>query len=159
MIKGDIILDAKYKLSKVVETMCDTESRKEWDSTVNCCKLLKKYSPNVMTYYYIVNIPVFMMQNREFVEKRVVFRWKDAVYTYTTSIDDSFYPLSSSLTRGKTIFSGTKVVREGGKIVVRIVTQTDFKVSMPTFIMGGKIADGLSQFRKELIARLDSSSC
>ena len=155
-VKAIMTIDGRYKISSVIDILCDIDNRCQWDTSVNVSKIIKKYNKNVLTYYYILNIPVFMMQDREFVEKRVIFGWDDGIYIYNTSIDDSFYPHSGSFTRGTTVFSGSHVKREGKNIVITTASQMDFKASVPTFLIGGKIAAGSSTFSKQLIKRLNA---
>ena len=153
-VKAIMTVDGRYKISNVVDTLCDIDNRCQWDTSVNVSKVIKKYNRNLLTYYYILKIPVPFMSDREFLEKRVVFCWEEGVYIYNTSVADSFYPSSDDLIRGSTVFSGSHVKREGKNIVIRTVSQMDFKVSMPTFFIGGKIADGSATFSKQLANRL-----
>ena len=156
LVKAILTLDGKYNLLDVVEAQCDVETRTNWDPTLRVSKIVKKYNKNLLTYYYEIYIPVPFMNNREFVEKRLVFRWKDMVYIYNSSIDDSLYPHSGDLTRGTTVFSGSRIRRKGPNIVIETATQMDFKVSLPTFFIGGKIADGTLEFLKQLVIKLDA---
>ncbi len=152
-----MIFDGRYGMPDIVDSVSRPEGRAQWDPALEDSQLIKEYSKNLVVFRYVVKIPVFMMNNREFVEKKLIFRLDDCVYTYSTSVDDSFYPQTSGgLTRGSTIFSGSRIKREGQNIVIRSATQIDFKVPVPTFFIGGKIADGTAEFRKAIMRRLDA---
>ena len=110
-------------------------------------------------FYYVVKAPVFMMQDRDFVEKRIIYSYgnNDTVYMYSTSIDDSYYPAANGRTRGNTLIAETMIKKEGRKIIVRNYSQVDFKIDLPTFVIGGKIANGVKEFQQALINKLKSN--
>ena len=154
ILKAKLKIEGGNKIGTLVEILCDCSTRQEWDSTIHESKLIKRYSKNLVTRLFVVKIPVLLMQNREFVEKMIVFRWKDAMYLYATSIDDSFSPIRSDMTRGKTLLWGTKITREGDSIIVQTVAQIDFKFYFSLASVSTKLATGLEKFRTELIAKL-----
>lgn len=153
-MKSTMFFDESLSFRNIIRLLSDIGTKSEWFSTIGESKLIKRYSRNVATYYYVIKMPFVLMQDREFVEKQVIFRHGDSVYIYASSIKDTFWPKRSNLTRGFSTIVGTKITKVDGKIISHAVSQMDLKLSMPTSLVGGKMADSVVVFRKELLARL-----
>lgn len=102
-----------------------------------------------------MKIPVIFVQDREFIEKKVVFRRGNAVYIYGTSVKESLYPVASDITRGVSLMTCSRISKMNDMLIYETATQMDFKLNAPMFILGRGIAKKMEQFRRELIAKLE----
>ena len=143
-------------MKDVIELFAKVDGRDEWDSNMSECEVLKEYNDNVLLKRYIMIIPIPFMQNREFVEKQVIFSSYDSVYVYSTSVNDTLEPLRSGVTRAKSIICGSRISKVGNSIVINIVSQLDMKMCIPSVLLGGKMADGMIKFKQDFIKKLDS---
>eukprot|EP01022_Parablepharisma_sp_SALTPOND_P008321 TRINITY_DN135646_c0_g1_i1.p4 TRINITY_DN135646_c0_g1~~TRINITY_DN135646_c0_g1_i1.p4 ORF type:complete len:267 (+),score=19.06 TRINITY_DN135646_c0_g1_i1:1984-2784(+) len=156
IMKGDIRLSAKYGINNVVNTLAEPEGREKWDSSLIESHILKIYNKWLLLKRYIVKIPMIFMQNREFIEKQVVFRSREKVYMYSTSVDDSFEPIKPDLTRSRTFISANRVTKVEDRIKVESISQMDLKLPLPVALVSGKMAEGLEKYRVDLIKKLDT---
>lgn len=122
-MKSTMVFDSNLDFRNIIRLLSDIGTKSQWFSTISESKLIKRYSRNVAIYYYIIKMPFILMQDREFVEKQVIFRYEDSVYIYASSIKDSFWPKRSHLTRGLSTFIGTKIKKENGKIISQAVSR------------------------------------
>jgi len=155
MMKGRFEISDKYGVNNLLAVLNDPNTRTQWDTALDESKLIKRYSTNVLTKAYVVKIPMVFMNNRDFVEKQIIFKYGNVFYVYGSSINDKFCPLRSGVTRGNAMLVASKITHVGNKIVVETVSQIDFKFSLPNSVLGGKMADGLNGYRTELIAKLE----
>ena len=157
IIKSMYTLGGNVPLKILVEAMCDIEKRPEWDKKVLSARVLNEYSKHLAVYHTVVYFP--WIQNRDFVEKRLVFEHGDTVYFYYSSIDDSFCPISKEFTRGYTIFSVNKMRKVGDTIFVHTCTQKNIQIPLSSLVtpssVGSRAATGMEEFRAQLIGRIE----
>eukprot|EP00826_Nyctotherus_ovalis_P005332 TRINITY_DN11202_c0_g1_i15.p2 TRINITY_DN11202_c0_g1~~TRINITY_DN11202_c0_g1_i15.p2 ORF type:complete len:171 (+),score=19.70 TRINITY_DN11202_c0_g1_i15:648-1160(+) len=155
-IKSICTLDGSFPLQLVVEVLNDIERRPEWEKQFLEAEVLRRHSEAFFTYRILFLTP--WIENRDFVEKVVIFQVDDAYYMYSSSIPDSYCPARPKCTRGYNVFSVTRIQRVGNKIVVANANQRDIRAGFTGFVtlgmIGGKTADSITDHRNGLIKRI-----
>lgn len=157
VVKGIYTLDGRVPLEMVVDVLCDINNREKWNSSMKDCHIIKIYSDNLTIFNYVVHMPY--VKNRDFVEKRIVFRCGESIYMYYSSVEDKIFPKREECVRGYTIFSVSKIRREQSGLVVYFSNQQDFQASFDGMVpstIGKKVVNVLEIFKKEINQRLES---
>jgi len=156
-IKADVDLGSRYMINDIINLLLKVEDRPTWDPTAKEYFMDKRYDDCLLLKRYEIIIPMPFMQNREFVEKQITFRSNGRFYVYSSSVDDSLEPLKPKLMRAKTFLCASRFTQEGDTIKVTMVSQMDMKLFLPSFLLGGKMADELEQFKDCLIKKLEKT--
>ncbi len=83
MIKTTMFFDSRYKPDDLAELMYDIKTRINWDKTAIYDELTR-ISQNISTYY-VVYKGILLVKDRDFVEKRMLFKYDDKIYAYFSS--------------------------------------------------------------------------
>jgi len=156
-MKGTLKIPDKYSIHEVLDVLMQPEGRQKWDQILYNSGLIKQISKNILVKYYTVKIPISIIQNRDFVVKQIVFRSGNYIYYYETSVDDSFYPPKSGITRGTEVFVADRIHIEKNEIILETVSQIDMKFNLPAVMVSAKMSEGLENFRNNLINKLNES--
>ena len=157
-MKVEYRIGGTYSLEYVVDAICNYEKRPEWDSHIVKGKLLNQYSRNVSIYTYVMKNKKMFEDDREFIERQVVFTDGDAVYIYITSANDSFAPVNPNCVRAKTVVSVWKIQREGDEILMISSQQSDLKLPSLTTETYSHLADQIETMKQELESYLEKIS-
>ncbi len=157
-MKARATLDGKLGLRRVVELFIDSETRHHWDDTLQLSRIIKRYSKNLLTRYYVISVAILLMQHRDFAEKLVVFKSKDTVYIYTSSIDNALLPVRDDMTRGRNVASCTRISRAGDNILLETMGQMDLLFPFPSFMVNPKLASGFENLRNEIVTALSKKN-
>eukprot|EP00826_Nyctotherus_ovalis_P015651 TRINITY_DN1446_c0_g1_i2.p1 TRINITY_DN1446_c0_g1~~TRINITY_DN1446_c0_g1_i2.p1 ORF type:complete len:196 (-),score=30.37 TRINITY_DN1446_c0_g1_i2:119-706(-) len=157
LVKAEIDLGTKYKMADIVNVLINVEERASWDSSVREYLLDKRYDKSLLLKRYEIIVPMPLMNNREFVEKQLAFYSGGRFYVYSSSVDDSVEPQKWSLTRARTFVCGSRIEQEGKSVKITMVSQMDMKLFIPSFLLGGKMADEMKNFKDSLLKKVDSS--
>lgn len=139
IVKSIIIEDKKNlgpngEAKTMIEFMYDINIRKKWDKDLKFVEILEGSKEN-----YVVNTwfhsPIFIISEREAIEKRFIFDYEGATYVMSTSIPMDYYPYKDGVVRVTSYFNLFKVVDKGDKIFYYGVNQVDFKMIIPEFIV------------------------
>lgn len=155
IVKAEYDLGTEYKMEDVVSVLINVEDRANWDKAVEEYYVDKRYDDCLLLKRYVIIFPMPLMQNREFVEKQFAFRSDGNFYVYSSSVDDSLEPLKPTLLRAKTYICGSRIVQEGDSIKVTMISQMDMKLFIPTFLLGGKMADEMEQFKEDFLKQVN----
>eukprot|EP00826_Nyctotherus_ovalis_P049612 TRINITY_DN6011_c0_g1_i13.p1 TRINITY_DN6011_c0_g1~~TRINITY_DN6011_c0_g1_i13.p1 ORF type:complete len:291 (-),score=83.65 TRINITY_DN6011_c0_g1_i13:50-922(-) len=120
VVKSVYTLDDDISVDKMVEVLRDVDSRTKWDNGQRETKSIRKFSDCFITFRNVAPMPI--IQNRDFVEKMIIFQHNGAYYIYYSSIPDKFCPKRSGYTRGYTMYAVNRIKREGNKTIVRTST-------------------------------------
>ena len=157
-LKYTYILDDSYPIELLIEVLNDIEVRSKWEEQILEAELIHRYSDNFYTYRMLFHMPI--IENRDFVEKMIIFQMDDTYYMYSSSIPDIYYPKRPKCTRGYNIFSVTRIRKVKDKIIVNSASQRDIQANLTGFIglgvMGRKTANSLTAFCDALIKRLNA---
>ena len=85
----------------------------------------------------IAKSPVFIMSERESIEKRFIFQSKDgnAYYIMSSSVPDYLFPEKKDIIRITNFINYYKIVDAGDYIEFYSLNQTDFKMPIPQFLI------------------------
>ena len=134
-------IKAKLKSNADIETLIDfiyiPSLRLKWDKIF---KSLDIYDGNNESNYVVNSIaksPVFIMSERESIEKRFIFKSKDgnAYYIMSSSVPDDLFPEKKDIIRITNFINYYKIVDAGDYIEFYSLNQTDFKMPIPQFLI------------------------
>ena len=134
-------IKAKLKSNADIETLIDfiyiPSLRLKWDKIF---KSLDIYDGNNESNYVVNSIaksPVFIMSERESIEKRFIFKSKDgnAYYIMSSSVPDYLFPEKKDIIRITNFINYYKIVDAGDYIEFYSLNQTDFKMPIPQFLI------------------------
>ena len=94
---------------------------------------------------------MFLVSERDIVEKRFDFFYEGKFYSYESSVNDDYIPLEENVTRINDIICVQSISEENDNIVFRAITQMDAKVSLPQAIINTTLSGKLSDFYKGII--------
>ena len=133
--------NSKFKMEKLVNCIYNPEHQGQWDKNLRNVEF-KAVVPGKKTFglNYNSNKKQFQFCSRDFQEKGFNFYSDGKFYRYSTSIDDSeaIKPIDDpkDMVRGFTIYNcGVMQRDETGQLVLRIITQCDFKITVPSFML------------------------
>lgn len=110
-----------------------------------------------MIYSYLFKNPQLFQDQREFVEKQIVFRFTDTVYIYISSLNDSSISTSTSAVRGDTILSFFRFKENQDGILITHAQQKDYCLTKePKNIIEIMIRQAIT-FKNELIEQLNKT--
>lgn len=155
IMKVNFDLGNKYTIKDVIDVLVNVEGRATWDKAAKEYSIDKRYNDCLILKRYEIIIPMPFMQNREFVEKQIAFRSNNQFYAYSSSVNDSLESLKPTLTRAKTTICGSKITQEGDSIKIVMISQMDMKLFIPSFLLAGKMADEMEQFKENLIKEIE----
>ena len=139
-----------------IQTLIDfiylPELRIKWDKIL---KNLEVLDGNLETNYVIRTIaksPNFLMSERESIEKRIIFKNKEgnAIYVMSSSIPNELFPTEKDVVRIINYINYYKVVDEGDYICFYSLNQTDFKMSIPQFLINVTLPTTTKNWQIEL---------
>ena len=131
-----------------------------WDKVLKSVEVLE----GDKTSNYIVSTwaksPTFFMSDRESLEKRCIYKnpQDHCIYIMSSSIPDELFPPSQEVVRITNFCNYYKIVDEGEYIGFYSLNQTDFKMSIPQFLINVTLPSttknwqsGLEKFAHEVI--------
>jgi len=130
MVKMTVTLDEKFDCEDIIRTLFDKEYRKRWDTTLTTYDEIFNPNPSTAVVYSINKAPS-PLQNRDFIEKRILFRHNDIYYCYWSATPNEIHPIvpEDKMVRGSTVFGGQYVKKlENGKIMCVGLTQVDLQI-------------------------------
>lgn len=149
-------LDEDITMDGMIKVLTDIDHRTDWDSGLIQAKILRRFSDCFIMFRTVVHMPI--IQNRDFIEKMIVFQYEGSYYIYYSSVPDSYYEKTSDETRGYTMYAVNRISKIGRRIVVRTSTQKDPQASVTGFMsvgmIGGKSAENITKFRLKLMERI-----
>lgn len=137
-------------LINVVDALCDIQIRAQWDSTITSCNVIRQIENNFQTFSYLMEIPELFQDQRDFVEKQIVFRVDDTVYMYASSISDTYAPPQASAVRGDTIFSCFKITQSKGLVLITSASQREYNLTISSLGVDEVLIKKAITFKDEL---------
>ena len=126
--------------------------RTKWDKIL---KNLELIDGNIGANYVISSIaksPVFLMSERESIEKRFIFKNNEgnAIYVMSSSVPDNLFPDKKDIIKITNFINYYKLVEEGDYIGFYSLNQTDFKMSIPQFLINVTLPTTTKNWQLEL---------
>ena len=132
------IANLPFNKDIVFEAIANLNIRKQWDSVFSELKVVNNEGENGSEILYmIIKSPVFIVDDREFVQQRKV--WKNfptekSHILHFISVDNPSCPKNKKLVRAETIISGYYMQDdpdEPGHSILGVLSQTDIKGNIP----------------------------
>ena len=126
--------------------------RLKWDKFL---KKLEVLDGDIEFNYVISSLakpPVFLMSQRESVEKRFIFKGKEgkSIYVMSSSVPDNLFPDKDDVVKITNFINYYKLVDEGDYICFYSLNQTDFKMSIPQFLINVTLPTTTKNWQIEL---------
>ena len=99
---------------------------------------------------------MFLVSERDIVEKRYDFYYNGSYYNYESSVNDKFLPPEEGVTRIFDIISLQEIHDEGDNFVFRTITQMDAKVSLPQSLINTTLSGKLKNFYEGIIKAMNN---
>ena len=146
------ILNENSDIQTIVDFLYIPTLRIKWDKILKNLELL---DGNIESNYVISTLaksPVFLMSERESIEKRFIFKNEEgnAIYIMSSSVPDNIFPMKKDTVRIINYINYYKIVDEGEYIGFYSLNQTDFKMSIPQFLINVTLPTTTKNWQSEL---------
>ena len=130
-------LNNNTSLDTILAFFYDSEIRTKWDQSLKEMQVYEGIPLNNYIQTCWAKKPVFFMADRESLEKKFTFKNSDKniLYIMASSIPDEIHPVSGDVMRLTNYCNYFKIVDEGEYIGYYSLNQSDFKMSVPQFLM------------------------
>lgn len=138
-------LSPKVTLKILYESMFDTKIRSSWDKGLEKVCVVKEISTNPKSYicHTWCKSPIFLISEREFVEKRIEHHEENVSYMFSTSVPDETIDKTKA-TRCINFFNFQIIEEVNDKFIFTSYGQTDLKMIIPETLLNVTIP---SKFR------------
>ena len=126
--------------------------RTKWDKLLKNLELLDGNNESNYVISSIAKSPVFIMSERESIEKRFIFKNKEGntYYVMSSSVPDNLFQEKKDVVRITNFVNYYKLVDEGDYIGFYSLNQTDFKMSIPQFLINVTLPTTTKNWQLEL---------
>ena len=141
-------------IKMIAKYMLNTKERNSWDPQFKLYKVIEGSEEGKEVKCILHNwmkSPMFLVSERDIVEKRFDFFYEGKFYSYESSVNDDYIPLEENVTRINDIICVQSISEENDNIIFRALTQMDAKVSLPQAIINTTLSGKLSDFYKGII--------
>lgn len=134
--------------------MVNVKERNSWDTQLKSYKIIEGSEEGKEVKCIIHNwtkSPIFLVSERDIVEKRYDFFHDGAFYNYESSVNDDYYHLEEDVVRITDIICIQEIHEENDNFIFRNITQMDAKVSLPQAIINTTLSSKLTNFYKGIV--------
>ena len=126
--------------------------RTKWDKLLKNLELIDGNNESNYVISSIAKSPVFIMSERESIEKRFIFKNKEGntYYVMSSSVPDNLFQEKKDVVRITNYINYYKLVDEGDYIGFYSLNQTDFKMSIPQFLINVTLPTTTKNWQLEL---------
>ena len=93
---------------------------------------------------------MFLVSERDIVEKRFEFYHEGKFYSCESSVNDDYYPLGEKVTRINDIIFIEELYEENDNIILKALTQMNTKLNLPQVFINASLSNKLLDFYKGL---------
>ena len=141
-----------FDIQTLIDFLYIPSLRLKWDKFL---KKLEVLDGNIEFNYVISSLakpPVFLMSQRESVEKRFIFKGKEgkSIYVMSSSVPDNLFPDKDDVVKITNFINYYKLVDEGDFIEFYSLNQTDFKMPIPQFLINVTLPTTTKNWQTEL---------
>jgi hypothetical protein len=172
---GSFITD-QYQLTKIVYTsqkseypentslrmiakyMLNANERNKWDKSIKSYKIIEGSEEGKEIKCIIHNwmkSPLFLVSERDIVEKRYDFFHEGILYSVESSVNDNYIPLNEDVTRINDIIFIQFLYEKDDEIIYNALTQINAKVSLPQAMINMTLSSKLLTFYKGVIEAIN----
>jgi len=144
-------LPPKVTLRNIYESMFDVNIRLSWDKGLEKLRIVKEISTNPKSYicHTWCKSPIFLISEREFVEKRLEHHEEKISYMFSTSVPDDTIDKTKA-TRCVNFFNFQVVEEMDDRFLFTSYGQTDFKMIIPESLLNFTIPSKFRGWFEEL---------
>jgi hypothetical protein len=172
---GSFITD-QYQLTKIVYTsqkseypentslrmiakyMLNANERNKWDKSIKFYKIIEGSEEGKEIKCIIHNwmkSPLFLVSERDIVEKRYDFFHEGILYSVESSVNDNYIPLNEDVTRINDIIFIQFLYEKDDEIIYNALTQINAKVSLPQAMINMTLSSKLLTFYRGVIEAIN----
>ena len=129
------------------------KERSSWDTQLKSYRILEGKEDVKEVKCIIHNwlkSPMFLVSERDTVEKRYEFYHKGRFYSFQSSVNDDYYPFKDNVTRIYDILFVEELYEENDNFVLKAINQMDPKVNLPQAMINVTITNKLADFYNRL---------
>lgn len=141
-------------IKMIAKYMLNVKERSSWDKQLKSYTIIEGSEEGKEIKCIMHNwmkSPMFLVSERDIVEKRYDFFYEGKFYSYESSVNDDYIPLEEDVTRINDIISVQSVYEEKENIIFLALTQMNAKVSLPQAIINTTLSGKLSDFYNGII--------
>ena len=129
------------------------KNRSSWDTQIKSYTIIEGSEEGKEVKCIVHNwlkSPMFLVSERDLVEKRYEFFLEGKFYAYDSSVNDDYYPPEENVTRIYDIIFIEELSEENNNIVLKAITQMDTKINLPQAMVNATLSSKLLDFYKNL---------
>jgi hypothetical protein len=134
------------------------KERSSWDPQIKSYSLLEGSEEGKEVKCIVRNwlkSPMFLVSERDIVEKRYEFFHDGKFYAFDSSVNDNLYPPEEDVTRIYDIIFIEELSEENNNIILKGITQMDTKVTLPQSMVNATLSIKLLDFYKNLVEAMN----
>ena len=125
------------------------KERSSWDSQLKLYKIIEGNEEGKEVKCIVHNwlkSPMFLVSERDVVEKRYEFYHKGRFYFSESSVNDDYCPFQDNVTRIYDLIFIEELYEENDNIILKAITQIDAKVNLPQAMVNATLSNKLLDF-------------
>jgi hypothetical protein len=136
----------------IVKFLYEPQLRVSWDKILKSLEILDGDKNTNYICSTWAKSPTFFMSDRESLEKRCIYKNPEdnAIYIMSSSIPDELFPPKKEVVRITNYCNYYKLIDEGDYIGFYSLNQTDFKMSIPQFLINVTLPTTTKNWQIEL---------
>ena len=151
-------LPEKTTIRMLSKYLLNIKERSSWDTQIKSYKLIEGSEDGIEVKCIVQNwskSPMFLISERDIVEKRFDFYHEDQFFTFESSVNDDYIPLENKVTRINDFIFIENVYEDNDNFVIKSISQMNAKVSLPQSIINSTLSSKLIDFYKGMIKAMN----
>ena len=137
------------------EYMNEPEKRLKFDQTIRAYKIIERINKEVYLLHYICRSPMFLVAERDVIDKRFDFYEGDIYYDFSSSTKDDLIPLDEGIVRITDHCSACKIYEEKDGFKIISITQVDTKSNFPPAVINSQLPTRYKSWYDALIDEIN----
>jgi hypothetical protein len=119
----------------LIKFQYDVNLRKKWDTAFKNIEKIEG-SDEAFIVSSWAKSPIFLISEREGIEKRFIFKYEDnCYYVCSTSVPNNYIPLKKNVIRIDNYINFFRITEDNEKYILTTINQSDFKMIIPQSIL------------------------
>ena len=129
--------ELKYNKSidNILKFIYGTEIRIKWDTSLKSLELIDGEELKNFVVDTWAKSPIYLVSERDGVEKRFVFKYDNIIYSFGTPVPDEFFPEKKNVIRIINYMNFLKLYEDDENFYFLNINQADFKMVIPQLLM------------------------
>ena len=140
------------------EYMNEPEKRLKFDQTIRTYKIIERINKEVYLLHYICRSPMFMVSERDVVDKRFDFYEGDIYYDFSSSTKDDLVPVDEDIVRIIDHCSACKIYEDKDGFNIISITQVDTKSSFPASVINSQLPTRYKSWYDALVNEINKDA-